>query len=159
MANSTVVQGNAKPLFGGHIYEKTSATNEIVNKRLLARGTASHQLKLCAAQGIPIAIGVSQLRPGYDSNNNIDSDYAVDGKMITNAALAPDILVRGTLAASQTIVAGDKLASDDNGLLKKWASSGDVSVAIAEEAKTTGAGETAEILIRPLQPGTNETHA
>lgn len=98
MANPTIVQGNPRPLYGGKIYEKTSSDNETVNKRLLMQGTAANQLKLCSAASVPIAIGIEQLIPGFDSDNKPDSDMCKDGEMITHRALDPGMLVRFQLS-------------------------------------------------------------
>lgn len=75
---------------------------------------------------------------------NISRVYT-DGETVNSVVVSNGAKVTLVLSASQTIAKGAQLASAGNGQVKAPASAGVGVVAIADEAVTTGAGQTAFI--------------
>jgi hypothetical protein len=86
-----------------HLYEKTTADQEIVWRRVLMKGTADNQLKLWADGNIPTAIGDLQTSRTPLVSGKPSSLHAQDGLDIDFIPIEEGVTVDLTIKDGQTI--------------------------------------------------------
>jgi hypothetical protein len=123
-----------------------SATED-VRGLILIEGSASYQLKLSDGSATPIAIGLKQKFAPGTVNGKVNPDYILDGDPIRSASLGLSKgRARFRIGGTVTAVIGSILSPSPTEAgycfvlpvtTSGWA------VGIADEAVTTGSGETA----------------
>lgn len=124
------------------LYEKTSADNEQVAGRIGKRGTADYQVKLWTtgvrADGV---FDVQSYHQGLDSSDELDSEYAHDGKAV-NFIIGGDFEYLAEMVTTNVSVYGYPLEPETaTGKLQNFTGVGPI-VAVSAETKTFGTAST-----------------
>jgi len=115
----------------------------VISPTMLLDVSSGEIVPHATADAKPAILRIADINVG--SAGDIDTDYA-DGEIVNYVeGMSNGEYVAVTIAASQTIAAGGELASNGAGLLKSPAVAGTGVIYIADEAVTTGVGETAII--------------
>jgi len=149
-----VHSGFPRPLPGDQrLYEKTSVTTEAVRGKLLMKGTAAHQLKLCVGSiaATPLAIGLPQKFAPGEVDGKVDPDYIANTSPIRSMSIWSPANVWLILGPTETAVMGSRLTpsvTTAGELAVHVEDTNAFVVGVAMEAVTSGSAEHKQILVQ-----------
>ena len=135
--NTVFLSPETKPL------RREKLCSAAVSPTMILDLTAGKVLPHATADAVPAILRIADISVG--KAGDIDTPYASGEIVNYGEGLINGEYVAVTVAASQTIAVGGELASNGAGLVKSPAVAGAGVIFIADEAVTTGVGETAII--------------
>lgn len=135
--NTVFLSPEIKPL------RREKLCSAIVKPTMLLDVSSGAVVPHATADAVPAILRIADISVG--KAGDIDTAYASGEIVNYGEGLVNGQYIAVTVAASQTIAAGDELASNGAGLVKAPDTAGVGVIFIADEAVTTGVGETSII--------------